>query len=173
MSKVVRVLVVAPLMAAGAAALFLLVAMRTKSPRLLRTVRRVNKACWNPNAMRSAGLPGSTTSVVHHVGRVSGTSYATPVDAVPVEDGFVVALPYGRHSDWLQNLLAAGGGRIQHDGAQHLVSDPQVLPITEFLPAFAPSDQRSFRLFNVAECLHVRTAGASERVGADADTGEV
>jgi deazaflavin-dependent oxidoreductase (nitroreductase family) len=170
MSKVVRVLVVAPLLAAGAAALFLLVAMRTKSPAMLRAVRQVNKACWNRNAMRTAGMAGSSTSVVHHTGRVSGTAYATPVDAVPVEDGFVIALPYGLQSDWLQNVLASGGGAIERDGARHVVTDPQVVPITEFLPAFP--DPRSFRLFNVTQCLHVRRADADARRGTEVDAGE-
>jgi deazaflavin-dependent oxidoreductase (nitroreductase family) len=171
MSKVVRVLVVAPLLAAGAAALFLLVAMRTKSPPMLRAVRQVNKACWNRNAMRTAGTVGSTTSVVHHIGRASGRAYATPIEAIPVEDGFVVSLPYGMQSDWLRNVLAAGGGTVERDGVRHTVTDPQVVPITEFLPAFP--DLRTLRLFNVTHCLHVRRADADTRTGSEVDAGEV
>jgi deazaflavin-dependent oxidoreductase (nitroreductase family) len=173
MSKVVRVLVVVPLLGAAAAALFLVVAMRTKSPPMLRAVRLVNKSCWNRNAMRSAGTPGSPVSVVHHVGRTSGRAYETPVGAEPVEGGFVIALPYGTRSDWLANLLAAGGGTICHDGVDYAVTDPQVLPIDEFLPAFGTSDQRGFRILNVTQCLHVRAATADVAPGTAADVGEV
>lgn len=166
MSRIVKVLVVAPLMAVAAAAVFLLVAMRTKSPPMLRAVRQMNKASWNRNAMRTAGSAGNPVAVIHHTGRVSGNAYATPIGAEPVEGGFVVALPYGTQPDWLKNLLVAGGGVIRHDGVDHEITDPQVLPIDEFLPAFGTADQRGFRVFNVTQCLHVRTVASP--VGATA-----
>ena len=160
MPRIIKVLVLAPLVAAAAGFVFLLTAMRTKTPWMLHSVGRVNKRCWNRGAMRTAGRPGSPVAVVHHVGRVSGREYLTPVGAQVVDDGFVIALPYGMHSDWLRNLLAAGGGVIRHDGTEHPVTEPRVLPISNFLSAFPVSDQRGFRVFNITECLHVRTAAA-------------
>ena len=48
-------------------------------------------------------------ALVHHVGRTSGKSYATPVAVFPAPGAFYVALPWGRGTDWVRNLRAAGG----------------------------------------------------------------
>jgi deazaflavin-dependent oxidoreductase (nitroreductase family) len=162
MPKLVKTLALAPVVVAAAGFLFLLTAMRTKTPWMLRSVGQVNKRCWNRAALRTAGSPGAAVAVVHHVGRVSGRAYATPVSVQAVDDGFVIALPYGMHSDWLSNLLAAGGGVIRHDGSEHVVTEPRVLPITEFLAAFPVSDQRGFRVFNITDCVHLRRTTAED-----------
>ena len=75
--------------------------MRRKSPVVLDAVRKTSRATKHV-VLKSAGTPGSTSSVVHHVGRKSGTTYETPIDAVPTDEGFVIALPYGANTDWLQ-----------------------------------------------------------------------
>jgi hypothetical protein len=49
-----------------------MVGMRTKSPKALRVVRRVNRAVLNPMQMRSAGQVGAYASIIRHRGRVSG-----------------------------------------------------------------------------------------------------
>ena len=73
-------------------------------------------------------LPGF--GVVHHRGRRSGRSFRTPVNLFPVDGGFVVALTYGRGTDWVKNVLAADGCEIETRGrrvrctAPDLVHDP-------------------------------------------------
>lgn len=47
--------------------------------------------------------------VVVHRGRRSGRTFRTPVNVFRRADGFVIPLTYGRESDWVQNVLAAGG----------------------------------------------------------------
>ena len=64
-------------------------------------------------------------SVVHHVGRTTGRAYETPIGAVPTDDGFVIALPYGSNTDWLKNVLASGQATIVHDGTSHAVTGPR------------------------------------------------
>ena len=83
------------------------------------------------NALRSAGQPGANASVVHHVGRTSGRRYRTPVVAQPVEDGFVIALPYGREADWVRNVVAAAGAEVEHDGRRVRVDQPRFVPSAE------------------------------------------
>ena len=83
--------------------------MRAKSPAVVNGVRKLGRAI-RPLAIKSAGGPGASASVVHHVGRTSGRSYSTPVGAVPTDDGFVIALPYGLSADWLKNVLP----RVRH-----------------------------------------------------------
>lgn len=137
-------------------AIVFLLGMRTKSPRVLDTVRRVNRAVFNPRQMESAGTPGAYASVIRHRGRTTGTPYETPIGAVPTEEGFVVALPYGTRSDWLKNLLAGGSAGLVHEGRTYLVDQPEVIPLEVAKEHFPLKEQRSMRLFGVDQCLRVR-----------------
>lgn len=133
-----------------------LLGMRTKYPPVVNAVRRVNRAVFNPRQMGSAGTPGAYASVIRHSGRTTGKPYETPVGAVPTEDGFVIALPYGTQSDWLKNVLAAGSATIVNEGHTYRVDQPEVAAIETFAAQFPPSDQRSHRLFGVDQALRVR-----------------
>lgn len=140
----------------SAVGLLLIAGMRTKSPPVLRAVRKVNRRVLNPRQMRSAGTEGAFASVVHHVGRTTGTSYETPVGAVPTPDGFVIALPYGSESDWLKNVLAAGGATLVSGGEAHTVGEPEIVVADAVAHHFSRADQRAHRLFGVDEALRVR-----------------
>jgi deazaflavin-dependent oxidoreductase (nitroreductase family) len=149
-----RLLGVVALAAAALAATFV-VGMRRKSPGVQRAVRRMNKAFVNPRAMHDAGTPGAYASVIHHVGRRSGTTYETPVVPEATEDGFVIALPYGTHADWVQNVLAAGRATVTHDGATYEVDHPEVVPTDTVETYFDASDRRAHRAMHVDECLRL------------------
>ena len=66
-------------------------------------------------------------AIVHHVGRKSGTTYATPVVALRARDGFFVPLPFGDATQWAKNLFAAGDGVITYAGREYQVSDPRIV----------------------------------------------
>ena len=133
--------------------------MRAKSPPVVNTVRKLGRTT-RPLLIRSAGTPGAAAAVVRHVGRSSGREYETPVVAVPTDDGYVVALPYGPVADWTRNVLAGGPAAIVHDGVVHEVAAPTVVPLAAVGELFSPADQRAHRLFGVAEALRVRTVAA-------------
>ena len=135
--------------------------MRSGSAAVTSRVRRFNKAVGNPRMMRTAGQAGVTTSVIHHVGRSSGSEYATPVGAVRTDDGFAIALPYGRHADWMKNVLAAGSATLVHDGDTHELTDPEIVPTSDVLEFFGPNDRRAFTIFGVQECLRLRHAATA------------
>ena len=42
--------------------------------------------------------------------------YQTPVNVFATEDGYILALPYGRDTDWVKNVLAAGGCELRTRG---------------------------------------------------------
>jgi deazaflavin-dependent oxidoreductase (nitroreductase family) len=136
-----------------------IVGMRTKHPKVLRAVRCMNRAVFNPKQMESAGTPGAYASIIEHVGRTSGTEYQTPVGVVPTDDGFVIALPYGSEADWLKNVLAAGSATIVHDGATTDVVHPEVVPIEQAAAHFSEKDRKAHRVFAVDQALRVRRAG--------------
>jgi len=74
-------------------------------------------------------LPGF--GVVIHTGRKSGKTYRTPVNVFQKPGTFVFALTYGRDSQWVRNVLAEGGCKLETRGRTwqltepHLVHDPQ------------------------------------------------
>jgi deazaflavin-dependent oxidoreductase (nitroreductase family) len=69
-------------------------------------------------------LPGF--AVVTHVGRRSGRSYRTPVNVFRDGDTYVFALTSGRESDWVQNVLAAGGCEIETRRRRIVLTEPRL-----------------------------------------------
>jgi deazaflavin-dependent oxidoreductase (nitroreductase family) len=156
-----RVLQVVGWSAAVAAVLFVTftISFRTKFGPVQDTIRRFNRAVANPWQLRKAGRPGAYASIVHHVGRISGTPYRTPVVAVEADDGFLFALPYGPGADWVRNILAVGSATVEHEGRSIRVDRPMLIPAGDANPQFEPRDQRMHRLYGVDDFLRVRAEG--------------
>lgn len=127
--------------------------MRMKCPPVLTAVRRFNRAVGNPQAMKTAGTPGAYASVIRHVGRTSGRDYETPVGAYAVDDGFVIALPYGQSADWVKNVLASDSAVIVDEGGTYRVGEPQIVDTAEVLQHLPSGERRTLRLFGVGESL--------------------
>jgi deazaflavin-dependent oxidoreductase (nitroreductase family) len=156
-------IVIGALVAAGSAwFLFILVAMRTRSPRLLTTVRRFNRAGMNKLQLRTAGRPGVSASVIRHRGRRSGRTYETPVVPFASDDGFLISLPYGPNTDWLKNVLASGSAELVTDGRTHTVDRPEVVSTAMAKERFPPKEQRNHRWFGVDQCLRLRSVGSAD-----------
>ncbi len=136
-----------------------LVGMRTKSPLVMRPIIALSRRFMNPAQMRSAGRPGAYASIIRHRGRRSGRPYETPIGAVAIDDGFLIALPYGTHAQWLRNVLSAGSATLVTEGHTYEVDHPELVPMGEVLDRFPPGDRKSFRLFAVDRALRLhRTA---------------
>jgi deazaflavin-dependent oxidoreductase (nitroreductase family) len=69
-------------------------------------------------------FPNGATVV--HTGRRSGREYRTPVLAFgdADRDGYLIALTYGPDVDWLKNVMAGGGCRLEVRGAVVELVDP-------------------------------------------------
>jgi len=65
--------------------------------------------------------------IVRHVGRKSGRVYRTPVNVFREPDGFLIALTYGRDSEWVRNVLAAGGCQLETRRVRYQLSAPTVV----------------------------------------------
>lgn len=157
-----RIIQVAATLVAVGGVLWLGFAMsfRTKFRPVQRVIRGVNKRVFNPLQLRTAGGHGAWASVVGHVGRTTGTAYRTPVVAVPTDDGFVIALPYGPGADWARNVVAAGSATLEHDGDVLRVARPQVVGPADADRFFPPREQRSHRRFGVDDFLLLRHSGS-------------
>jgi deazaflavin-dependent oxidoreductase (nitroreductase family) len=77
-----------------------------------KRVARFNKRVTNRITRHIASwVPGF--AIVSHVGRHSGRLYRTPVNVFRDGDRYVFALTYGADSDWVENVLAAGGCELE------------------------------------------------------------
>lgn len=87
---------------------------------------RINKRVFNPAELRRGTRP-----VLTHLGRVSGATHRTPLDAHPVDGGYVFVLVYGSRSDWVRNILAAGHARLTIDGQDIELTAPRLIASQE------------------------------------------
>jgi deazaflavin-dependent oxidoreductase (nitroreductase family) len=70
-------------------------------------------------------LPGF--GLITHVGRKSGRLYRTPVNVFRTSDGFMIALTYGQEAHWVQNILSAGGCRLETRRMVYQLSTPTLV----------------------------------------------
>ena len=91
-----------------------------------RWVAAFNLAVTNRITSRfAARLPGF--GIVTHVGRKSGKVYRTPVNVFRAPEGFLIALTYGRESEWVRNVLAAGGCELETRGVRYQLVAPTIV----------------------------------------------
>jgi len=132
-----------------------LMGMRTKHPMVQDRVRQFNKRVGNPRMLKTAGQPGAWASIVRHTGRTSGNVYETPVEATPVDDGFVIPLPYGATSDWVKNVIANGRATLVRDGETFEVNEPEIVATLEVAEVLPEREQRMLKVFDVTDCLQL------------------
>lgn len=146
-----------------ALAVIFVLGMRTKWPPVLNVVRGLSRAVFNPRQMKTAGTPGAYASVIRHHGRATGAPFETPVVALPTENGFVIALPYGTHSNWVKNVLKDESATIRHEGHTYRLDQPELISSMDVADVFSPADQRVQRWFGVDQCLRFHRAESPSR----------
>ena len=91
-----------------------------------RWVAAFNLAVTNRITSRfAARLPGF--GILTHIGRKSGRVYRTPVNVFRAREGFLIALTYGRESEWVRNVIAAGGCQLETRSVQYQLSAPTIV----------------------------------------------
>jgi len=91
-----------------------------------RWVAAFNRTILNRITSRFANrLPGF--GILTHVGRKSGRPYRTPVNVFRVPEGFLIALTYGRESEWVKNVVAAAGCQLETRGGRYQLSAPTIV----------------------------------------------
>jgi deazaflavin-dependent oxidoreductase (nitroreductase family) len=122
-------------------------------------VGRWNKAALNRVTRHIAPwMPGF--GVVVHRGRRSGRRYQTPVNVFPAGDGYVIALTYGPGTDWVKNVLAAGGCELRTRGHSARLISPRVFH-DESRNDIRPVERQVLRLLGVADFLSLNKAPAA------------
>ena len=91
-----------------------------------RWLAKINIAFTNRITGVFAGwLPGF--GILTHVGRKSGKVYRAPINVFRVANSFVIALTYSSQSEWVKNVLAAGGCELKTRGKKYQLSSPKVV----------------------------------------------
>ncbi|MEV6236066.1 nitroreductase family deazaflavin-dependent oxidoreductase [Lentzea sp. NPDC051838] len=115
----------------------------------------INKRVFNPIALKGSKYP-----VLTHVGRSSGTTYRTPMDAHPVDGGYLFVLVYGSGSDWVRNVLAAGKATLHVNGEEIELAAPRVVDEAEAFSALADDVKRPPKWIRISEFLRMDLAPA-------------
>jgi deazaflavin-dependent oxidoreductase (nitroreductase family) len=123
-------------------------------------VARVNRVLTNRVTKLFAGwMPGF--GMILHQGRRSGRSYQTPVNVFRQPDGYVVALTYGPDTDWVKNVVAAGGCVLRTRRRQVRLVDPRIVhdPTRHDLP---PVVRLSLGRVGITDLLYLAIADGNQ-----------
>ncbi|MGA7944997.1 MAG: nitroreductase family deazaflavin-dependent oxidoreductase [Candidatus Sulfotelmatobacter sp.] len=114
-----------------------------------RWLAKINIAFTNRITSLFAGwLPGF--GILTHLGRKSGKVYRTPINVFRASNGFIIALTYSSQSEWVKNVLAAGGCELRTRGKRYQLSSPQVV------------DDPTRRRFPISVRVVLKIVGADE-----------
>jgi len=117
---------------------------------LPKWLARLNKRTFNKLEIKRGKRP-----VLVHVGRSSGTTYHTPLDAHPVDGGYIFIMNYGADSDWVRNILAAGSARLKVGGNEVELASPRVVTKEVALPQLPANTKTPPDFMNVTEFLQM------------------
>jgi deazaflavin-dependent oxidoreductase (nitroreductase family) len=120
---------------------------------LPRSVARFNRRATN-RVLGPLARVLPSFGIISHRGRRSGRVFHTPVNVFRQRDGLLVALTYGPQSDWVRNVLAAGGCTLETRGHTLRLRNPRILhdPTHRAVP---PILRPLGRLGNVSDFLQL------------------
>jgi deazaflavin-dependent oxidoreductase (nitroreductase family) len=126
-------------------------------------VGRWNKAGLNRITRRVfPWMPG--LGVIVHRGRRSGNVYQAPVIVFPADDGYILALTYGKDTDWVKNVLAAGGCELRTSGRLVSLTEPRLYH-DETRRGIRPLERQVLRILDVCDFMSLKAAPAAAPPG--------
>ena len=116
--------------------------------RLARFNRRVTNRLLGPLA--DVTKPWAR---IEHRGRRTGQLYRTPVWVWRTDTGYAIALTYGTQTEWLKNVLTAGGCRVEQRRTSVAVANPRLVGLAEALPRLPRLLRPLFRMLRIRDWL--------------------
>ncbi len=110
----------------------------------------INKRVFNPGQIKKGVSP-----VLTHVGRASGRTFQTPLDAHPVDGGYIFILVYGSNSDWVKNIIAAGIASLRVKGEEIPLKLPRVITEEAAWELLPPTTKRPPKFLRISEYLQM------------------
>jgi deazaflavin-dependent oxidoreductase (nitroreductase family) len=123
---------------------------------LARFNLHVTNRILGPLALHMPGM-----GVIEHVGRKTHRLHRTPVLIFRQGNHYIIALTYGRESDWVKNVVAQNGCVLESQGRRLQLSNPYLyhddkrLAMPEFVRAM-------LGLLNVSDFLELAVAGGAQ-----------
>jgi len=102
----------------------------------LDRVRIFNKHGTNKVLIHICGREFGHFAILSHTGRKSGRLYQAPIIAEPIENGFVIALTYGKKVDWYANVKAKGRCSLYWKKKDYQLVNPELIDKEIGLKAF-------------------------------------
>jgi deazaflavin-dependent oxidoreductase (nitroreductase family) len=96
--------------------------------------------------------------VIHHRGRRSGKAFRTPVVVRPIQDGFIVPMPWGEGTDWFRNIRAAGGCVVRWKGRDYAMGTIEVVDANSAQSAFNGAMQAGMTRFGIKQVARLHFA---------------
>ncbi len=125
------------------------------------SVARFNRRVTNRITGRVAGrLPGF--GILRHVGRTSGRDYEIPINIFRDGDEYVIVLTYGPNTDWVKNVLAAGGCEVVIRGRRVRLTGPHIVTDTAMRwapPLLIPFARIIFAAAGVTQVMRLSRVG--------------
>lgn len=126
---------------------------------LLDRIRIINKRVTNKLMIHIAGKRFGHFAVLGHTGRKSGTLYRIPVVAEPFQNGFVIALTYGKNVDWYKNVAAKGGCALRWKNKDFQLVRPVFIDREIGLTAFPALFRAGLRMMKIQDFLKLEIEG--------------
>jgi deazaflavin-dependent oxidoreductase (nitroreductase family) len=127
---------------------------RAALPLLYRPIRATSRL-WRPLAGRRF-FP--LWAVLRHRGRRSGREYAAPVGLRATDDAYFIALVFGERTQWVQNVVAAGGCTVRWRGRDIVLTDPTIVSADEAAFAFPAVLRWMMQTIGAEQVIRLRAA---------------
>jgi deazaflavin-dependent oxidoreductase (nitroreductase family) len=116
---------------------------------LLDRVRVFNKHVTNRILIHISGKKFGHFAILSHIGRKSGKLYRTPIIAEPIENGYVIALTYGKKVDWYANVKAKGSCTLHWKENDYQLINPEFIDKEIGLMAFPAIVQSALKIVGI------------------------
>jgi deazaflavin-dependent oxidoreductase (nitroreductase family) len=127
---------------------------RRRDPVLLRLVRFGTRLTTPLAGRRYFPL----WAVLHHRGRRSGREYFVPIGVRATSEGYFIGLPFGERTQWVHNVMAAGGCTLRWRGREFVLVDPALVGPDVATSAFPLVLRWMLRVARVELFLRLRAA---------------
>jgi deazaflavin-dependent oxidoreductase (nitroreductase family) len=92
--------------------------------KMLDRIRVINKYFTNKLLILISGEKFGHLAILSHTGRKTSKLYKIPIIAEPFENGFILALTYGKKVDWYANVVAKGSCSVYWKEKEYFLINP-------------------------------------------------
>jgi deazaflavin-dependent oxidoreductase (nitroreductase family) len=125
----------------------------------LDRIRVINKQVTNKLMIHISGKRLGHFAILGHVGRKSGTLYRIPIIAEPFQNGFVIALTYGKKVDWYANVAARGSCSLRWKNREYQLVHPEFIDREAGLTAFPAVFRSGLKAMGIKDFLKLEIQG--------------